>query len=340
MSTNAPSFPAEGRAHRRFGTWGLPRALRAVLAAAATAGVTLAAQTAWADPPAHAAASVEGSSDKDASALTRFRAPLSRHGAWIEDPTFGTVWVPSRAVVGAGFVPYQTAGHWTLNERGDWQWKSEYPWGHIAFHYGRWAVSSERGWVWIPGRAYAPAWVVWRLGDPEHVGWAPMAPSFRWVHGRAASIAAPLPATYSFVPAKYAFQDKLGMYVVRDAAAISRAISASHDYRPVNASGRVAVGEAVSPPLAVAHVPVWAAPRPVAEDPRAVALSKPPPGRHHGATAHVAAAKASHGAGPAKASPAGHGRAAASGANAAGHHFQSSVSLGYQPPAQDKKHGK
>ena len=33
--------------------------------------------------------------DTDPSALTDFHTALASHGTWVEDPTYGTVWVPS-----------------------------------------------------------------------------------------------------------------------------------------------------------------------------------------------------------------------------------------------------
>jgi hypothetical protein len=62
-------------------------------------------------------------------------------------------------------------------------WQSDYPWGDIAFHYGRWAYTAT-GWVWVPGYEYAPAWVVWRHDDADgFVGWAPLPPGAVFVNG-------------------------------------------------------------------------------------------------------------------------------------------------------------
>src|SRR5439155_27197383 len=77
-------------------------------------------------------------SDTDPSALSDFREPLAPYGAWVEDPSYGTVWVPDQAVVGADFAPYQTAGHWALDDNEEWIWVSDYDWGYVPFHYGRW----------------------------------------------------------------------------------------------------------------------------------------------------------------------------------------------------------
>src|SRR5512141_410402 len=111
--------------------------------------------------------------DADPRALTTFRAQLDTHGTWVNDPTYGTVWVPNRAEVGADFAPYVTAGHWALDQDGDWIWVSDYPFGDVVFHYGRWVWVGGTGWVWVPGYAYAPAWVVWRtpVAGYDYVGW-------------------------------------------------------------------------------------------------------------------------------------------------------------------------
>jgi hypothetical protein len=124
----------------------------------------------------------EGYSDDDPAALTDFHAALAPHGTWADDSTYGTVWVPSPAVVGADFQPYVSAGHWVYDD--DWVWVSDYDWGWAPFHYGRWVWIEGRGWSWIPGRAYRGAWVLWGVDDGySYVGWAPMSPSFIWFGG-------------------------------------------------------------------------------------------------------------------------------------------------------------
>lgn len=121
--------------------------------------------------------------DDDPSALTDFHATLDPYGSWVDDGTYGTVWVPASATVGADFTPYTTAGHWVYDD--DWVWVSDYPWGWAPFHYGRWVFIEGRGWSWIPGRVYRGAWVAWAV-DPDYayVGWAPLGPAFVWFGGR------------------------------------------------------------------------------------------------------------------------------------------------------------
>jgi hypothetical protein len=126
--------------------------------------------------------------DTDPSALTDFRATLDPHGAWVDDGTYGTAWTPDPNEVGPDFVPYDTAGQWQSVD-GDDSWVSDFAWGWVCFHYGRWAWSSGR-WLWIPGREYAAAWVDWRIGGDGDVfvGWAPMAPAWIWVGGGAVAL--------------------------------------------------------------------------------------------------------------------------------------------------------
>jgi hypothetical protein len=122
--------------------------------------------------------------DDDPSALTDFHDALDSVGAWVDDPTYGTIWVPTAGVVGADFVPYQTGGHWAYDD--DYSWVSDWGWGWAPFHYGRWVFIDGRGWSWIPGRRWAPSWVTWRTGLPGFggwVGWGPLAPTWGWRDG-------------------------------------------------------------------------------------------------------------------------------------------------------------
>ena len=127
--------------------------------------------------------------DTDLAAFDDFRDALAGYGAWVSDPRLGTVWIPSRDVVGSAFVPYATAGHWTWGQR-EWVWVSDYVWGWVAFHYWRWVEAGARGWAWVPGRRYAGAWVSWRTGTrpsdgKRWVGWGPVQPTWYWKDGEA-----------------------------------------------------------------------------------------------------------------------------------------------------------
>jgi hypothetical protein len=101
------------------------------------------------------------------------RAALDGFGSWVEAPAYGVVWIPDERLRGPDFVPYLTAGQW-IPTRVGWYWQSEYAWGAIPFHYGRW-VRFNNVWAWVPGSAFAPAWVDWRVGN-GWAAWAPLAP--------------------------------------------------------------------------------------------------------------------------------------------------------------------
>src|SRR3984957_14695181 len=79
---------------------------------------------------------VEGDSyaDTDPSALTDYRSTLDPYGTWVDDPNYGTVWVPNADQVGSDFTPYVSAGHWTYDDEDDYVWISDYAWGWAPFH--------------------------------------------------------------------------------------------------------------------------------------------------------------------------------------------------------------
>jgi len=110
----------------------------------------------------------------DAQAYTQFQDELAPYGDWIDDGTYGRVWVPTTAIVGDDFTPYYSGGHWLLTEYG-WTWISDWSWGWAPFHYGRWIIVSGYGWCWVPGTMWGPAWVAWRSGG-GYVGWAALPP--------------------------------------------------------------------------------------------------------------------------------------------------------------------
>ncbi len=193
----------------------------------------LTAATLEADPPPPPPESmqiqVQGDAyaDTDPSALYDFHDTLAPYGAWLDDPSYGTVWIPSPQAVGPNFTPYVTAGHWTYGD--DYTWVSDYPWGWAPFHYGRWVFILGRGWAWIPGRTYAPAWVDWRIADDDaYIGWAPMPPSFVWRGG----IAVGLPQ-HPYTPFVYSrradvFAPRIGSRVITG----PRAVDVARHMRP------------------------------------------------------------------------------------------------------------
>lgn len=103
-----------------------------------------------------------------------FYDALAPYGNWIMIDGYGWCWQPSVVVIHAGWHPYCTRGRWLYSNLG-WYWQSDYTWGRIVFHYGRWFRHPRWGWCWWPDTVWAPAWVVWRYTD-YYCGWAPLPP--------------------------------------------------------------------------------------------------------------------------------------------------------------------
>lgn len=99
---------------------------------------------------------------------------LDTHGTWAYHENYGRVWCPAVAIHDYKWRPYCDGGRWIWSPDG-WYWQSDYEWGRVAFHYGRWVFANPMGWVWVPGYEWAPAWVVWRESE-SYCGWAPMPP--------------------------------------------------------------------------------------------------------------------------------------------------------------------
>lgn len=184
--------------------------------------------------------------DTDPSALTDFQEPLQGYGSWVTDATYGTVWVPDSAIVGADFAPYQTEGYWSLDDDGEWLWVSTYDWGYVPFHYGRWVWISSYGWSWIPGRTYAPAWVTWRVSDYGYIGWAPLPPTYYWVGGAALFFNTAWSAAYVFCPTSYVFHTHVHTYIVHDKATVKSVAAHSRTYKPASPSASASAGSGSS----------------------------------------------------------------------------------------------
>lgn len=114
---------------------------------------------------------------------------LDANGRWVNDGSYGNVWVPTEA---PGWAPYQ-CGRWTWVDFYGWTWVGCESWGWAPYHYGRWYYGGF-GWAWWPGPVYAPYF--WRpalvgffgFGAPGigigfgfgNVGWVPLAPFERF----------------------------------------------------------------------------------------------------------------------------------------------------------------
>jgi hypothetical protein len=115
---------------------------------------------------------------------------LDTFGRWLDDPAYGTVWLP--AGMPADWVPYRY-GRWQWIKPWGWTWIDDAPWGFAPFHYGRWALVGSR-WAWVPGAlgtrpVYAPALVAFVAGNAAgalpvgagtEIAWYPLAPGEAW----------------------------------------------------------------------------------------------------------------------------------------------------------------
>ncbi|MGB7296872.1 MAG: FecR family protein, partial [Candidatus Aminicenantales bacterium] len=110
--------------------------------------------------------------------LTSYADEFDSYGSWDEEPSVGYVWRPT---VEADWAPYSD-GRWVWTSYG-YTWVPYEPWGWTVSHYGRWGFSVSRGWYWMPGRRWGPAWVSWAVGG-SYVGWCPMDHRDRPIHGR------------------------------------------------------------------------------------------------------------------------------------------------------------
>ena len=196
-------------------------------------------------------------------ALTEFRSQLDPYGTWVQHPTYGTVWVPNASVVGTGFYPYVSSGHWALDEDGNWIWVSDFSFGRVVFHYGRW-VWIGGGWAWVPGYRYAPAWVSWRVptGSYAYVGWAPLGPSYLWWNGYAVSYWYGAYTPWVYCPSTYVFHRSVNYYVVRDRALVGRLGAQTRVYTaaaPRGVAPRASLS-VVSPSLSAARGPAQSVP--------------------------------------------------------------------------------
>ena len=103
-----------------------------------------------------------------------FYDSLSPYGDWVEIDGYGRCWRPTVAITSSSWRPYCDRGRWVHTDAG-WYWMSDYSWGSVAFHYGRWFSHPRWGWCWWPDSVWGPSWVSWRY-DNDNCGWAPLPP--------------------------------------------------------------------------------------------------------------------------------------------------------------------
>ncbi len=95
------------------------------------------------------------------------------NGEWLYDDYFGYVWRPfyNDAYPSGVWQPY-LYGHWTSFD-GQLYWVPDEPWGWVPYHLGVWQWDEKKGWLWIPGSAFAPAWVDWAFFYGNSFSWRP-----------------------------------------------------------------------------------------------------------------------------------------------------------------------
>jgi hypothetical protein len=132
-------------------------------------------------PPATAPTPAAPASETEAPAppapevsFNYFHDQLAPFGTWIN---IGGVWYwhPDQAIAAnPDWRPYYDMGQWVETDNGLF-WQSDYTWGDIPFHYGRWVLDPYRGWLWAPDYTWGPAWVFWRHAEGDgSIGWAPL----------------------------------------------------------------------------------------------------------------------------------------------------------------------
>lgn len=146
----------------------------------------------------------EAPADNDVGVASNdfYEAPaLKKHGKWVDVEGYGNSWQPTD--VPEDWAPY-TNGAWVSSDEDGMVWNGEDEFGWATDHYGRWTRLIGRGWVWVPGRVWAPAWVSWRYGG-SYVGWAPLPPEAQWTNDIGISTWAD--SVYGVGPLNYNFVD-------------------------------------------------------------------------------------------------------------------------------------
>ncbi len=148
---------------------------------AATPGLAIPASTAQPVPPPVEDSTPANPPPAPAITVNYFYNLLAPYGNWVNLDGYGRCWQPGVATYHPEWQPYADHGHWVYTNLG-WYWVSDYSWGWVPFHYGRWLHDARLGWCWCPDSVWGPAWVVWRTSD-DYCGWAPLPPGSEYVDG-------------------------------------------------------------------------------------------------------------------------------------------------------------
>ncbi len=179
-----------------------------------------------------------------------FYTSLQDKGDWFSTDKYGYVFQPRRATQDRAWRPY-VDGHWGYTDQG-WTWISNEDFGWATYHYGRWALIANTGWVWVPGDQWGPAWVSWRTppryspgttvttvvteADSDYIGWAPLPPEAAFevsvgFTGRVDEEYEIGPANYCFVPTRSFTAPVLTAVIVpvnRNVVFISRTVNVTN----------------------------------------------------------------------------------------------------------------
>ena len=103
------------------------------------------------------------------------------YGEWLWHDLYGYVWRPNYndSYPWGGWTPYYY-GNWTSYQN-QLFWIPGEPWGWVPYHLGIWMWDKNKGWLWLPGSAFAPAWAVWDFYFGYYF-WRPWS-LFDWYYG-------------------------------------------------------------------------------------------------------------------------------------------------------------
>jgi hypothetical protein len=104
------------------------------------------------------------------------------YGEWVWHDLYGYVWRPylnDQRYPWGTWSPYIN-GSWT-SYSGEMFWVPTEPWGWVPYHLGIWMWDAKKGWVWLPGSLFAPAWAVWDFYAGFY-SWRPYS-LYDWMYG-------------------------------------------------------------------------------------------------------------------------------------------------------------
>lgn len=104
------------------------------------------------------------------------------YGEWVWHDLYGYVWRPflnDQRYPWGSWQPYIN-GSWT-SYGSEMFWVPGEPWGWVPYHLGIWMWDTNKGWVWLPGSLFAPAWAVWDFYAGFY-SWRPYS-LYDWMYG-------------------------------------------------------------------------------------------------------------------------------------------------------------